>query len=189
MTRRSSFLSGALLVVSLTGIVAFATEDARLAAYRSVAAQLSSYVTGYVTPSPSPSETVRVKRVIDGDTFELENGDRVRYIGVNAPESVAPGRPVECFGREASAYDKALVEGRDVRLEKDVSERDKYGRLLRYVYVGETLVNAKLVEEGYASADAFPPDVRYRDLFRALEREARDGKRGLWADTACAGKK
>jgi micrococcal nuclease len=131
-------------------------------------------------------ELVRVVRVVDGDTIEvLRQGqrNRVRYIGINTPESVAPDRPVECFGKEAAERNKALLEGRDVRLERDVSETDRFGRLLRYVWMNDVLINALLVEEGFAEVSTFPPDVRYQSLFTSLQQAARQQGRGFW--TAC----
>jgi micrococcal nuclease len=128
-------------------------------------------------------EQYLVLGVVDGDTIDVQiNGDsrRVRYIGVNAPETVHPTRGVECFGAEASAYNRALVSGQSVRLEKDMSETDQYGRLLRYVYVDEVLVNEALVAEGYANVSTYPPDVRYTDRFRAAEAAARAAGKGLW---------
>jgi endonuclease YncB( thermonuclease family) len=140
--------------------------------------------------SESSSEWIQVKRVVDGDTIELESGEKVRYIGMNTPESVKAGSAVECFGKEASVKNKELVEGKMVRLEKDVSEKDKYGRLLRFVYLEDgTFVNDVLVREGYARVSTFPPDVRFAERFLASERVARDDKRGLWADETCAGKR
>lgn len=126
------------------------------------------------------TEKVKVKRVVDGDTIELQNGRKVRYIGVNTPETVHPNKKVECFGKEASNINKKLVGGKTVELEKDVSDVDKYGRMLRYVYVNGTFVNEYLVREGYASVSTFPPDVKYKDLFLEAEREARDADKGLW---------
>jgi len=129
-------------------------------------------------------ETARVLRAVDGDTVEvMRQGQRtrVRYIGINTPESVTPDRPIECFGKEASERNRQLVEGREVRLERDVSETDRFGRLLRYVWVTDDLINAHLVEEGYAEVSTFPPDVRYHNLFVSLERSAREEHRGLWA--------
>ncbi|RME48535.1 MAG: hypothetical protein D6791_03070, partial [Chloroflexi bacterium] len=119
-----------------------------------------------------------VRRVIDGDTIELTSGDRVRYIGIDTPEM---SEPRECYATEATAKNRELVEGKRVALRKDVSETDRYGRLLRYVYLptGE-MVNAVLVREGYAVASTFPPDVMFADLFVELEREAREAARGLW---------
>jgi micrococcal nuclease len=121
-----------------------------------------------------------VSRVIDGDTIELQNGEKVRYIGIDTPETIDPRKVVQCFGKEASAKNKELVEGKEVRLEKDISERDKYGRLLRYVYVGDVFVNEKLVAEGYAHAFTYPPDVKFSQLFLEKERLARENKLGLW---------
>ena len=129
-------------------------------------------------------ESARVLRVIDGDTILVEVGgreERVRYIGVDTPETVAPDRPPGCFGPEASAANAALVEGKVVQLERDVSDRDRFGRLLRYVYVDGTLVNDELVRDGYATATTFPPDVRENARLRSREREARHAGRGLWS--------
>lgn len=143
-------------------------------------------------PSPdaaSPSATAtgltpaRVTRVVDGDTIEVEIGGAeydVRYIGIDTPETVHPSKPVGCFGPEASARNKALVEGKPVGLEKDVSETDRYGRLLRYVWVGEEMVNAALVRDGYAQSSTYPPDVKHQEMFVDLQRQAREAGRGLW---------
>lgn len=135
--------------------------------------------------SPAQAETqVTVGRVVDGDTVELSTGEKVRYIGINTPEVVDPRKPVQCFGVEASQANKSLVLGKTVRLEKDVSETDKYGRRLRYVWVRETLVNDYLVRQGYARASSYPPDVKYQAQFTQAETEARDNNRGLWS--ACS---
>ena len=140
--------------------------------------------------TPVTEEWSLVARVVDGDTIELESGERVRYIGINTPETVKPNAPVECFGHEASAYNRQLVAGKRVRLAKDVSERDRYGRLLRFVYLEDgTFVNDVLVRDGYAYASTFPPDVAEASVFRAAEVEARTAKRGLWASDMCDGKK
>ena len=125
-------------------------------------------------------EEVLVTRVIDGDTIEIAGGERVRYLGIDTPETVDPRGPVECFGREASMENKELVEGKYVRLEKDISETDKYGRLLRYVYVDDKLIDLELVKDGFAHILTIPPDIKYQDKFLAAEREAREAKRGLW---------
>lgn len=132
----------------------------------------------------SGEETV-VSRVIDGDTIEIEGGQKVRYIGIDTPETVDPRRPVGCFGREASEENKRLVENKSVILVKDVSDTDKFGRLLRYVYVnggnGPTIfVNDHLIRQGYARASTYPPDVKFTEQFLQAENEAREGGRGLW---------
>ncbi len=126
-------------------------------------------------------EKLTVKEIIDGDTIHLSNGQKVRYIGVDTPETVHPSKPVQCFGKEASNKNKELVEGKEVRLEKDVSETDRYDRLLRYVYVGDIFINDYLVRNGYAYASSYPPDVKYQSLFLEAQKEARENQRGLWA--------
>lgn len=126
-------------------------------------------------------EFARVTRVIDGDTIEIEGGQTVRYIGIDTPETVHPQKTVECFGREASNKNRELVEGKVVQLEKDVSETDKYGRLLRYVYVDGVFVDELLVKEGFAHASSYPPDVKYQDLLNIAQREAQSQNKGLWA--------
>ena len=125
-------------------------------------------------------ELFKVVRVIDGDTIELEGGQTVRYIGIDTPETVHPQKAVQCFGREASNKNKELVEGKEVQLEKDISETDKYGRLLRYVYVGDVFINELLVREGFAHASSYPPDIKYQNLFGEAQREAQGQNRGLW---------
>lgn len=127
-----------------------------------------------------------VTRVIDGDTIEVTIGGivyKVRYIGIDTPETVDPDKPVQPYGLEASAKNKELVEGKVVRLEKDVSETDRHGRLLRYVYVGDIFVNAELVRLGYAQVATYPPDVKYQAYFLSLQKEAMDAGRGLWGIT------
>ena len=124
-----------------------------------------------------------VVRVVDGDTIHVRFTDRVekiRYIGVNTPEIHHPSKGEEPGGREAAEVNRGLVGGRRVRLELDVQTRDRYGRLLAYVWVGDTMVNAELVRLGYAQVMTVPPNVRYQDLFLKLQREARDAGRGLW---------
>lgn len=140
----------------------------------------SSNPTQVLTPEANQDE-VLVKRVIDGDTIELADGRKVRYIGMDTPETVDPRQPVQCFGKEASEKNKELVEGKQVRLEKDVSETDKYGRLLRYVFIGDLFVNDYLVRQGYASVATFPPDVKYQEQFLQAQKEARENNRGLWS--------
>ena len=126
----------------------------------------------------SPPETAKVTQVIDGDTIIIEGNYRVRYIGIDTPE-VYP--EVEEYGIEAWEANRRLVEGKEVRLERDATETDKYDRLLRYVYVGDVFVNAELVRQGLAEAKAYPPDTKYQDYLEKLEAEARLAGRGMWA--------
>ncbi len=136
-----------------------------------------------VTPAinvPRSLPEARVLHIVDGDTIQVSIGGRtqaVRYIGIDAPEDTREHEP---FGPEATALNRMLVEGKTVRLEKDVSETDQFGRLLRYVYVGNTMVNAELVGAGLAESRDYPPDTRRQQALDALEREARAAKRGMW---------
>jgi micrococcal nuclease len=119
-----------------------------------------------------------VTRIIDGDTIEVDLAGqtyRVRYIGIECPEAGQYGY------EQATEANRQLVEGKTVRLEKDVSDTDRYGRLLRYVYVGDVFVNAELVRRGFATAWTYPPDVAYSELLVQLESQARAAGVGLWA--------
>lgn len=133
-----------------------------------------------------------VTRIIDGDTFDVAisgGHDRVRPIGVDAPEATSK---VEPYGREATEFARRLLSGKTVLLERDVEPRDRYGRLLAYVWleppmsrtmaeIRSKMFNAILVAEGYAQLLTIPPNVRYVDAFRILQTEARQQGKGLWA--------
>lgn len=128
----------------------------------------------------------RVTRVVDGDTVHVRLAGRdetVRYIGVDTPETKKPGTPVQCFGKAAAAANEQLVEDEHVRLRYDVERRDRYGRLLAYVYRTRdgVWVNARLVRDGYATTLTIPPNVAHADTFRSLERRARRAGAGLWS--------
>jgi micrococcal nuclease len=126
----------------------------------------------------NPREIATVVDVVDGDTIKVDlDGEtyKVRYIGMDTPERDRP------FYEEATAKNAGLVDGQTVLLVKDVSETDKYDRLLRYVFVGDTFVNFELVNQGYAEAATFPPDISCEGMFRAAEADARSHERGLWA--------
>jgi micrococcal nuclease len=125
-------------------------------------------------------------RVVDGDTIRVVRNGReeaVRYIGVDTPESVKPGAPVECYGKAASTANRRLVEGERVRMVGDVEARDRYGRRLAYVYRARDglFVNAALVRAGYATPLTAPPNVAHADDFADLARRARRAGRGLWS--------
>lgn len=140
----------------------------------------------------SSHEVAVVSRVVDGDTIVVTlNGkeEKIRLIGVNTPESVGRyAKKPQPYGKEASAYTKKQLDGKTVYLQKDVSDRDKYGRLLRYVWLEEPdksklkeqMFNAILIAEGYGSVMTYPPDVKYSDTFVAIEKVAREGNKGLW---------
>jgi micrococcal nuclease len=128
----------------------------------------------------------KVQRVVDGDTFVAtvrSRRERVRVIGVDTPESVDPNRPDEPFGEEASDFARHYLDGETVRLAVDAEARDRYGRMLAYVWLRDgTFWNALLAAEGYAQQLTIPPNVTYADLFRRLVGEARRNDRGLWAE-------
>jgi micrococcal nuclease len=148
---------------------------------------LISYI--YVVPSSnknnnSSAYTYYVERVVDGDTFQIKfNGklEKVRLIGVDTPETVNPNVPKEYFGKEASDFTKKMISKKNVRLEFDVQQRDKYGRLLCYVYLEDgRMLNEILLEEGYASVMTVPPNVKYSKRFLKLQQDSRNNKKGLW---------
>src|ERR1044072_2969080 len=124
-----------------------------------------------------------VTRVVDGDTIEARIGDEVedvRLIGVDTPETVKPGTPVQCFGPQASHFTKQRLEGRRVRLVFGVERRDVYGRLLAYAYLGDRFFNPILVQRGLARTLTIPPNDRFAGQFRRLELGAARAGRGLW---------
>jgi len=149
---------------------------------------------GHGTPSLPPAVPasgnlpagvdLAVQRVVDGDTIVVAGGERVRLIGVDTPETKAPNQPIGCFGEEASRFTTALLPaGTPVRLVGDAEQRDKYGRLLAYVYRRSDglLVNAELLRRGFAQVLTIPPNVAHTDEFVAIARHAREGSQGLWA--------
>jgi micrococcal nuclease len=143
---------------------------------------------GEEADGPGAASEAKVLRVVDGDTIAVRldgRAERVRYIGVDTPESVEPGTPVQCFAHAAAAENARLVAGERVRLVRDVKARDRFGRLLAYVYRVRdgSFVNAELVRRGYARTLTIPPNVRFADRLARLARAARAAGRGLW--TAC----
>ncbi len=120
-----------------------------------------------------------VKYVIDGDTIVLADNTKVRYIGINSPE-IEKNNKLECFAQNAKNFNRQLVENQIISLEKDVSEKDKYGRLLRYVYLDGNLINEMLVSQGFVKVEIVPPDTKYAAIFKQAEQDARKDNRGLW---------
>jgi micrococcal nuclease len=151
---------------------------------------------GAAVPQAGKEDFRYVSRVVDGDTLKLSGGERVRLIGVDTPEvhysekllrdSKRNGRDaaaIQAMGARASEFTKSLVSGRKVRLEFDVERRDRYGRLLAYVYLEDgTFVNARIIEEGYGQVMTIPPNVKYADRFLELQRDARQARKGLWGE-------
>ena len=156
-----------------------------------------AYTPGPITVSyptmPRNLTRAEVHRVVDGDTVHVMlDGRRVtlRLIGMDTPETVAPNRPVDCFGREASDRAKTLLEGQTVLLETDPSqdELDRYGRMLAYVWFQDgRMFNMQMIAEGYAHEYTYRTAYRYQSQFRAAQREAQQGNRGLWSPDTCAG--
>lgn len=137
------------------------------------------------TPGSGPSqpgdlETVTVAKVVDGDTIELTDGRRVRYIGINTPER---GQP---FYQEATEVNRQLVGGKDIQLEFDVDTFDQYGRTLAYIWVDGTMANFEIVNRGFANVFTVPPNVKYEQSLRQAEHDAREAGRGLWAGSEVA---
>jgi len=150
--------------------------------------QLSPHL---LIPILGEAKTTYVKRVIDGDTIVLGNGRKVRYIGVDAPEifhdSTGKKTGEECGADKAYLANKKLVEGKTVRLEKDISETDKYGRLLRYVYLpsspsGELFVNDYLMQNGFTKTMTIKPDIKYASIFLYSQNLAKEKNIGLWKE-------
>jgi micrococcal nuclease len=134
----------------------------------------------FILLSASHAEIYEVKRAIDGDTLLLINGERVRLIGVDTPETKHPRKPVQYFGIEAYRFTKQMAEGKTVKLEYDWQRRDRYRRLLAYVYLMDgTFLNAEIIKKGYGFAYTRYP-FKYMEEFRLYQREAREKKRGLW---------
>lgn len=153
------------------------------------------------TFAPNAIYKAKVERVVDGDTaillFPMEGSgrmwrERVRFIGVNTPETVAPNSPVQPYGKEASAFTKKELSGRTVWVQTDVGLRDRYKRILAYIWLSEprdvddegeirrSMFNAILLRDGYAQTMTIQPNSRYAGIFRQIEREARNAKKGLW---------
>lgn len=147
------------------------------------AAQGSDQAVKDQTPS---ANTYKVLRVVDGDTIIVDFGgksEKVRMIGIDTPESVHPDESRNTpEGKIASDFTKSQLEGKNVQLEFDVEERDKYGRMLAYVWIDGVMYNKTLLSEGYAKLATFPPNVKYVDDFKALEKQARELKKGFWGD-------
>lgn len=137
------------------------------------------------------SEDVFVDRVVDEDTIvvRLQNNnlEKVRIIGINAPESVDPRRAVECYGKEASTHLTGLIAGKTVRLEPDDSQqnKDKYGRLLRHVFFRDMNVAESMIRDGYAYEYTYSTPYKYQKIFKIAQREAENNKVGLWVRGVC----
>lgn len=134
--------------------------------------------------APSAWQAARVLRAIDGDTIEIEGGERIRYIGIDAPELGAASAGRDCYAPEAADKNRELVTGKTVDLLSDAEDRDQHGRLLRYVFADGVFVNAELARLGYAEARSFAPNLRFQQLFTQVAHRARLDGLGLWS--ACS---
>ncbi len=157
---------------------------------------LSQYITksgisdNQITSNQADEKFATVDRVVDGDTIEINQKEKVRLIGIDTPESVDPRKPVQCMGKEAASYLKSiLVSGTSVRLISDPTQtdRDKYNRLLRYVYIGTStdMINLKMVAEGYAREYTYNKPYIFQTEFKAAERKAEQSNLGLWNPNNC----
>ena len=193
--KKNTVLYGLSLVLILVGVTAIfspfvpvdqiADSAKRADEPRKVAGEVISpnfnlrFIEEQISGKRTEDNLTLVTKVIDGDTIEIEGGDRVRYIGIDTPETFDPRKKVQCFGRQASNKNKDLVGGKKVRLENDVNDTDKYGRLLRYVWVDETLINETLVKEGFAFSSPYPPDVKYQARLDEAQTFAQSKNLGL----------
>ena len=123
----------------------------------------------------------KVVYIYDGDTVKLSNGEKVRYIGIDTPEMNYNNPPAEYFAQEAKEYNTKLVLGKKVKLEFDVVERDKYGRLLAYVYIDGKHISQDMIERGFAKVLMIPPNLKFADYFLTLQNLAKEEKRGIWS--------
>lgn len=171
-------LVSAVLLVGMSARASYLPPEVARAITRAASTAVASAPTAAL---PLSMTAALVVRVVDGDTIDvkLDDGDvkRLRYIGVDSPER----NQSECYYRVSSDYNSKLVLNRQVWLERDVSEFDRYGRLLRYVYLPDgRMVNEEMVKAGYAQVTTYPPDVRYKDRFLLAQQEARAKSLGLW---------
>ncbi len=145
---------------------------------------LGADASSITTPLKTPEygQLVTVTKVIDGDTIELEDGERLRYIGIDTPEKNDPRKPVQCFADKATQKNITLVEGKKIKFYKDVAVRDKYQRLLGYVYLEDgTFINLELVKTGFAFSYPYPPDISKQEEFNKAQSVARENNLGLWS--------
>ena len=205
LSRRGILVGALVVVVGLAAVgsldktetgekasaVATATPTARIVAIATATPTVQPTFTPEPTFGPIGQTTeATVVRVTDGDTIVVAYGGKeykVRYIGMDSPETVDPSSPVQWMGPQATAANAALVAGKTVFLEKDTSEVDRFDRLLRYVWLTDgtawTLVNLELVRQGVASAKSYPPDIRYDAFYVVAEGEAHRSAIGLWGPT------
>jgi micrococcal nuclease len=152
-----------------------------------------SVSTAVIEPPRVFSESGTVVMVVDGDTIKVKirnTVETIRLIGINTPETKDPRKPVECFGKEAFEHAKKLLEGKKVKLKSDKTQqnRDKYDRMLRYVWIGgNELVNHMMIADGYAFEYTYETPYLYQKEFQEAQKDAKEAQRGLWHPDTCAG--
>jgi micrococcal nuclease len=166
------------LIVKLHNISALIFLTALVAACAGTSQVPTSTARATSVPAPTDGEQVTIAHVVDGDTVELDDGRRVRYVGINTPEQAQP------YYDQATEANRHLVDGRTAWMALDAQTTDRFGRILAYLWVDEQFVNLELVRQGYANAYTEPPNVRYSEQLLAAEQEARDAKVGLWAPSS-----
>ncbi|MDD5417244.1 MAG: thermonuclease family protein [Candidatus Aenigmarchaeota archaeon] len=144
---------------------------------------LIALVLSFLLPDIADSKAYVVRKLIDGETVQLDTGEIVKYLGIKAPKLNIKEGGMEFYAREAARYNKKLVFMKKVRLEFDHDKKDPQGRLLAYVFVKNLFVNAELVKLGYARASVKPPNTKYQGTLTGLEKKAIEGNRGLWQET------
>ena len=166
------------LVVFIAGLFLFTKQD-----FEDFKTQLARVSVDYdQSVKAEHGKPIRVVKAVDGDTVQLINGEYLRYIGIDTPEEFDPRKPVQCFAKEAAEQNRQLVEGKDIMFYNDVSVKDRYGRWLGFVYLADgTLVNKKLVSEGYAFSYEYKPDISKSEEFDLAQENAKNNNLGLWA--------
>jgi micrococcal nuclease len=190
-----TYIAGIIAVVLLIIFISLFSRgtDIKNAPVNTVAGSISSSTVANLSIKPLTTDLklLNVVKVVDGDTIDVSfdgKTERIRLIGINTPETVDPRKPVECFGREASDKAKALLSGKKVYLEADLisGERDKYNRLLRYVFLEDgTSFNLLMIKEGYAYEYTYDVPYKYQTEFKQAQKEAEANKAGLWGDKVC----
>jgi micrococcal nuclease len=165
-----------LLLIKVTNVTKLNTGI-----MRNITTQNQSFKpTVSLTPTIIPKEKALVAKVFDGDTVLLTDGRHVRYLGIDTPEMGKEGGKNQCFALEAKHINEQMVQNQEIEMEKDQEDKDKYGRLLRYIWVDNVFVNEFMLRQGFARFDVFPQNARYREEFRQAAEEAKRDKRGLW---------
>lgn len=178
-----SFIISLVIILVCLALGIYSKEDMSVLLEDTFGISFNSNNINTVDTANISNDLFEVLKVVDGDTIEINyngNKEKVRLIGVDTPETVHPTKEVQTYGKEASSFTKSQLTGKKITLEFDVQQRDKYGRLLAYVYLDGKMFNKTLLEEGYAQIATFPPNVKYVDEFKQIQAKAKEEKKGLW---------